>query len=74
VLTLVPSSAGLHVSATAPADLWPLVRAARRAGVWLYSLGDFTEPRGSGNGLVFGYGALPADRVEPGLRRLRDRW
>ncbi|MDN3356404.1 PLP-dependent aminotransferase family protein [Actinomadura sp. DC4] len=72
VLTLLPASAGLHVTATAPAGMWPLVRAARRAGVWLYSLGDFTEPRDSLHGLLLGYGAVPSDRVQTGLGRLRE--
>ncbi len=69
-LTPLPSTAGLHLSATAASDCGPLVRAARRHGVRLYSLGDFGvgERR---HGLVFGYGAVPAERIEPGLARLR---
>ncbi len=69
-LTPLPSSAGLHLSAVAAADCGPLVRAARRRGVRLYSLGDFGvgERR---HGLVFGYGAVAAERIEPGLARLR---
>ncbi|MEU5850682.1 PLP-dependent aminotransferase family protein [Saccharopolyspora shandongensis] len=72
VLTLVPSEAGLHVTARAEQDMWPLVRAARRAGIWLYSLGDFTDPPNSADGLLFGYGAVPVDAIEPGLRKLRE--
>ncbi|WP_433191342.1 PLP-dependent aminotransferase family protein [Actinoallomurus sp. CA-150999] len=72
LLTPLPSVAGLHVSASGPDGMWPVVRAARRAGVWLYSLGDFTEPRDSVHGLVFGYGAVRSDRIEPGLNRLRE--
>jgi GntR family transcriptional regulator/MocR family aminotransferase len=72
VLTLIPGSAGLHVTASGLVDMWPLVRAARQAGVWLYSLGDFTELQNSAHGLVFGYGAIPADRIEAGLGRLRE--
>jgi len=71
VLTLVPSEAGLHVTVRAELDMWPLVRAARRAGIWLYSLGDFTDPPNSAHGLLFGYGAVPVDAIEPGLRKLR---
>lgn len=69
-LTLLPSSAGLHVSAVSPSDLSPLVRRARHAGVRLYSLGDFAvgERR---HGLVFGYGAVATERIGPGLARLR---
>ncbi|MGW4060458.1 MocR-like pyridoxine biosynthesis transcription factor PdxR [Amycolatopsis sp. NPDC004747] len=69
-LTPLPSTAGLHLSALAAADCGGLVRAARRRGVRLYSLGDF----GVGErrpGLVFGYGAVAAGRIEPGLARLR---
>ncbi len=42
----------------------------RHHGVRLYSLGDFGvgERR---HGLVFGYGAVAAERIEPGLARLR---
>ncbi|MET8997010.1 PLP-dependent aminotransferase family protein [Amycolatopsis sp. NPDC004169] len=69
-LTPLPSTAGLHLSAVAEADCGGLVRAARRRGVRLYSLGDFGvgERR---HGLVFGYGAVAAERIEPGLARLR---
>ncbi|GGV29038.1 GntR family transcriptional regulator [Actinomadura cremea] len=72
VLTLVPSEAGLHLTVRAEQDMWPLVRAARRAGIWLYSLGDFTDPPNSAHGLLFGYGAVPVDAIEPGLRKLRE--
>ncbi|MEV0535861.1 PLP-dependent aminotransferase family protein [Kitasatospora sp. NPDC050463] len=71
VLTLVPSEAGLHVTARAEHDMWPLVQAARRAGIWLYSLGDFTDPPNSAHGLLFGYTAMPAGAIEAGLRKLR---
>jgi GntR family transcriptional regulator/MocR family aminotransferase len=71
VLTLLPSAAGLHLSATAEIDTGPLVRAARRRDVRLYSLGDFAVA-GDRPGLVFGYGAIAAERIEPGLARLRE--
>ena len=69
-LTPLPSSAGLHLSATSSSDLSSLVRRARHDGVRLYSLGDFAvgERR---HGLVFGYGAVAAERIGPGLARLR---
>ncbi|WP_406292852.1 PLP-dependent aminotransferase family protein [Embleya sp. NBC_00888] len=72
VLTLVPSEAGLHVTARAEYDMWPLVQAARRAGIWLYSLGDFTDPPNFAHGLLFGYGAMRAEAIESGLRKLRE--
>ncbi|SDZ07639.1 GntR family transcriptional regulator / MocR family aminotransferase [Amycolatopsis xylanica] len=71
LLTPIPSSAGLHVSAFASADMRPVVKAARKAGIRLYSLEDFTARKAEVRGLVFGYGAIPLDRIEPGLRLLR---
>lgn len=71
VLTPLPSTAGLHLSALAEHDLGPLVRRARHAGVRLYSLGDFSVGA-ERHGLVFGYGAIPTDRIEPGLAKLRE--
>jgi GntR family transcriptional regulator/MocR family aminotransferase len=70
VLTPLPSTAGLHLSAVSAADAGAWVRRARHDGVRLYSLGDFGvgERR---HGLVFGYGAVAAERIEPGLARLR---
>ncbi|WP_326569694.1 PLP-dependent aminotransferase family protein [Amycolatopsis rhabdoformis] len=70
VLNPVPAAAGLHLGATADRDLRGVARSAREAGVRLLSLGDFSVTRPS-HGLLFGYGAIAADRIEPGLRRLR---
>ncbi|WP_431925459.1 PLP-dependent aminotransferase family protein [Amycolatopsis tucumanensis] len=70
-LRLIPSSAGLHVSAFSATPVRPMVRAARQAGVRIYTLGDFTGVRDALDGLVFGFGAIPRDRIEPGLRELR---
>jgi GntR family transcriptional regulator/MocR family aminotransferase len=70
-LTPLPSTAGLHLSAVSPADCGGLVRAARRRGVRLYSLGDFGVGEERRHGLVFGYGSVTAERIEPGLARLR---
>ncbi|MFD8497247.1 PLP-dependent aminotransferase family protein [Amycolatopsis sp. NPDC059657] len=71
LLMPIPSSAGLHISAFASADMRPVVKAARRGGIRLYSLEGFTARKDEVRGLVFGYGAIPLDRIEPGLRRLR---
>jgi GntR family transcriptional regulator / MocR family aminotransferase len=75
-LTLVPSAAGLHLTAvlTDPArDDRAIVAAAREDGVALdalsaYSLGE--RPR---SGLVLGYGALRPESVRPGLALLARR-
>jgi GntR family transcriptional regulator/MocR family aminotransferase len=72
VLTPIASSAGLHVSALSEFDTRLLVRAARRAGVSLYSLAGFAVGDAAPSGLVFGYGAIPTTRIEPGLQRLRE--
>ncbi|MDQ0380027.1 MocR-like pyridoxine biosynthesis transcription factor PdxR [Amycolatopsis thermophila] len=70
-LRLIGSSAGLHVSAMSSAPVRPMVLAARKAGVRIYALGDFTRPRDALEGLVFGFGAIPRERIERGLRELR---
>jgi len=72
VLTLIPSAAGLHVSAYSAVPARPVARAARGAGLWLYTLGDFTEPRDAVEGFVFGSGAVAPEDIEPGPRCLRD--
>ncbi|GAA1043030.1 PLP-dependent aminotransferase family protein [Virgisporangium ochraceum] len=64
-LSVIPSVAGLHLSAylREPVDLEePLARAG--LAMW-----GFTGP--GGPGLMFGFGAIPTDRVDEGLRRLR---
>jgi GntR family transcriptional regulator/MocR family aminotransferase len=77
VLQIVPSAAGLHVSAlardprTSIERIEAVVRAASSVGVEcqplsMYSVGD--APR---SGLVLGYGAIDTDRIEAGLARLR---
>jgi GntR family transcriptional regulator/MocR family aminotransferase len=72
LLELVPSAAGLHLSALLPegADDRAVVRRAREAGVGLLALSQFfaSAPR---SGLVLGYGAIPRTRIEEGLARLR---
>jgi GntR family transcriptional regulator/MocR family aminotransferase len=70
VLTPRPSAAGLHLSAAAERDLRAVLPRARAAGVRLLALDDFavTSQR---HGLLFGYGAIAAERIAPGLARLR---
>jgi GntR family transcriptional regulator/MocR family aminotransferase len=71
---VVPSAAGLHVSATAvsmaPDRIQAIVRQAARMGVQCYPIGLFALTRAAPSGLVIGYGAVPTDRIEAGLERL----
>jgi GntR family transcriptional regulator/MocR family aminotransferase len=73
-LKMVPSSAGLHVAATAPAmapeELDAAVRRASAAGVEVLSLSHCDVGPPSQPGIALGYGAIPIDRVDEGLRRL----
>jgi GntR family transcriptional regulator/MocR family aminotransferase len=72
MLDVIPSSVGLHLSAFGHGDSAAVRRAARQAGVTLYSLGDFAVEKPTTAGFVFGYGAIAADRIEAGLCRLRE--
>ena len=73
-LQVIPSAAGLHISATAPAmspdRVDAIVRQAARMGVRCYALGLFALTRQAPPGLVLGYGSIPKDRIEAGLERL----
>jgi GntR family transcriptional regulator / MocR family aminotransferase len=73
-LVLVPSAAGLHVSALAVADHPGINRVATRAseaGVAVQELSRFAvgEPRRAG--LVLGYGGITTTDIAEGLRLLR---
>jgi GntR family transcriptional regulator/MocR family aminotransferase len=74
-LEVVPSAAGLHISATAvgmsPDRIQAVVRHAARTGVQCFPLELFTLSRATPSGLVLGYGSIPTDRIEAGLDRLR---
>jgi len=74
-LKLVPSSTGLHVTATVPgatpAEPEALLERASAAGVALMPLSTWDAGPPSQPGLVLGYGAIPTARIEEGLRRLR---
>ncbi|GAA2362532.1 PLP-dependent aminotransferase family protein [Streptomyces cuspidosporus] len=73
---VVPSSAGLHVTAYAtgdlaePARLAELAARARASGVALYTLPEVAMCGSVRPGLVFGYGAIAAPDIGPALRRL----
>ena len=73
----VPSAAGLHVAATAPAstreELQAVLGRASAAGVEvqpltlpMFDVGPPGQP-----GIVLGYGAIPTADIEEGLSRLR---
>jgi GntR family transcriptional regulator/MocR family aminotransferase len=71
-LTLVPSEAGLHLSATLPdgADDAAIAARALDAGIGLFALSEFAVSGPPVPGLVFGYGAAPPPAIDAGLRRL----
>jgi GntR family transcriptional regulator/MocR family aminotransferase len=73
-LELIPSAAGLHVSAylregTAE-DAAQLVAHAAAAGVSLFDFAAISTASATPPGIVFGYGAIPTERVDHGLRKL----
>ncbi len=67
-----PSLAGLHLRATpqgaARAERW--MEAAREAGIRIESLARHTLPPLAPNGLVFGFGLIDRDAIEPTVRAL----
>jgi GntR family transcriptional regulator/MocR family aminotransferase len=72
LVEVVPSIAGMHLSALCKQswvdDVAIAQGRARAAGVGLNALREY----GSGApGLVLGYGAIPTEAIEEGLRRLR---
>jgi len=69
-LDIVPSAAGLHLAARTKGDPDEVVRVARSRGVALRTLGSFAQSVHFG--LVIGFGAIPVDRVDDGLRLLAD--
>jgi GntR family transcriptional regulator/MocR family aminotransferase len=75
-LELVPSLAGLHVSARAArlsaAETTEVVRRASASGVACYSLASFAVTCTPRAGVVLGYGSIPAADIPDGLRRLRE--
>jgi GntR family transcriptional regulator/MocR family aminotransferase len=74
-LKLVPSSAGLHVTATVPTstpeELQAVLDRAWAAGVAIQPLSMFDLGPPSQPGIVLGYGAVPTADIEEGLGRLR---
>jgi GntR family transcriptional regulator/MocR family aminotransferase len=75
-LRVIPSSVGLHLTATAPETsnerVLGVLGRASAVGVEcmplsLYAAGDTPRP-----GIVIGYGAIATDQIDEGLRRLRE--
>jgi GntR family transcriptional regulator/MocR family aminotransferase len=73
-LQVVPAAAGLHLAATAAVsaeELAAVLRRASAAGVALLPLSMYGVDRPTRPGLVLGYGAIPTERLDEGLGRLR---
>lgn len=75
LLEVVDGPGGLHLSALASshtaADLESVAGKALHAGVGVQPLSEFAADDTELAGLVFGFGAVPSDRIAEGLRRLR---
>ena len=74
----IPSATGIHLSALFPdagaletPDMRTLVRRSRAVGVAVYPLSRFYAGEPDRAGLVLGYGAIPPERIDEGLRLLR---
>ena len=74
-LQVIPAAAGLHVTATSPTmsslELEAVLRRAAAAGVEVQPLSMYGVGASAPAGLVIGYGAIPTERIQEGLRRLR---
>ncbi|MCM2422888.1 PLP-dependent aminotransferase family protein [Streptomyces sp. RKAG293] len=71
LLDIVPSAAGLHLSALLPLDTddRTIARRAAARGVGVLGLSGFGSAGGR-SGLVLGYGAIPLEAIDGGLRQL----
>jgi GntR family transcriptional regulator / MocR family aminotransferase len=74
-LEVIPSAAGLHIGAYLKQDPGPDLQSFRRrastTGVALFDFAQVAWLGGTRPGLVFGYGAIPVDRIDEGLRRVQ---
>jgi GntR family transcriptional regulator / MocR family aminotransferase len=74
-LSPIPSVAGLHVSAyfrePDRIDVERFFRQADRAGLAVWDFAVAGAGPVARRGLMFGFGAIPTDRVDEGLRRMR---
>ncbi|WP_242901706.1 MocR-like pyridoxine biosynthesis transcription factor PdxR [Actinomadura terrae] len=73
-LAVVPSVAGLHLSATLPegTDDVALARRALAEGIGLFALSEFAVTGAGRPGLVFGYGSVTPPEIDAGFARLRE--
>jgi GntR family transcriptional regulator / MocR family aminotransferase len=73
-LEVIPSAAGLHISALAPTmsteGVGDVAKRAARESVAFHPLELFALQHPAPPGLVLGYGAIATDRIEQGLQRL----
>lgn len=70
----IASHAGLHQAACFKGDLRsePLVSVARQAGIAVESLARYASGQSRPDGLAFGYGSCPTERIPQALERLGD--
>jgi GntR family transcriptional regulator/MocR family aminotransferase len=78
-LRVIPSAAGLHLSAEAVdrsrGDIASVVRRAAERGITIGSLSNFyidTTAAHAKAGLILGYGGIPTARLDEGLKRLAE--
>jgi DNA-binding transcriptional MocR family regulator len=76
VLEVLPSAAGLHVTARAPGasieQMTDILNQARAARIAFHRLSAFAYQHPPEAGIVLGYGAVAVANIELGLRRLRE--
>jgi GntR family transcriptional regulator/MocR family aminotransferase len=75
MLDVIPSTVGMHLTAwlrpAAGDDDREVARRARTLDVGVYPVSQFATAPSTPPGLVLGYGAIPRDRIDEGLDRLR---
>ena len=73
-LQVIPSAAGLHLAALlrAGGDDTAVVARAHACGVAVQPLSHFRIGTDGPQGLVLGYGAIPTEHIDEGLRRLAE--
>jgi GntR family transcriptional regulator/MocR family aminotransferase len=73
-LQVIPSAAGLHLAALlrTGGDDTAVVARAHARGIALLPLSRFRVGTDGPLGLLLGYGAIPTERIDEGLRRLAE--